>query len=136
MSINRKANIEEIYEIVQQIVEQFHPQSVILFGSYAYGEPGPESDVDLLVVMDTPLKEVDQAVEICRHVRCSFPIDLIVYKPDNFLKRIKMGDFMLIDIVNKGKILYERAHAGVDCESGGGLENQCARAPGAATPEL
>ena len=61
MSINRKANIEEIYEIVQQIVEQFHPQSVILFGSYAYREPGPESDVDLLVVMDTPLKEVDQA---------------------------------------------------------------------------
>ncbi|WP_448592433.1 nucleotidyltransferase domain-containing protein [Thermoflexus hugenholtzii] len=114
MSSYREINLEQIYEVVRQIVDQFNPQSVILFGSYAYGEPGPESDVDLLVVMDTPLKEIDQAVEICRHIRCDFPIDLIVYKPDNFLKRIHMGDFMLIEISKKGKVLYERSHSRVD----------------------
>jgi predicted nucleotidyltransferase len=80
MIAGRKISLEEIYEVVQQIVDKFHPQSIILFGSYAYGQPEPWSDVDLLVIMDTPLKEIDQAVEICRSIRCDFPIDLIVYK--------------------------------------------------------
>ena len=73
MSSYRKISLEQIYEVVRQIVDRFNPQSVILFGSCAYGEPGPESDVDLSVVMDTPLKEIDQAVEICRHIQCDFP---------------------------------------------------------------
>lgn len=117
MIAGRKISLEEIYEVVQQIVDKFHPQSIILFGSYAYGQPEPWSDVDLLVIMDTPLKEIDQAVEICRSICCDFPIDLIVYKPENIKKRIDMGDFMLTEIVKKGKILYERTHSGVDRES-------------------
>jgi predicted nucleotidyltransferase len=117
MIAGRKISLEEIYEVVQQIVDKFHPQSIILFGSYAYGQPEPWSDVDLLVIMDTPLKEIDQAIEICRSIRCDFPIDLIVYKPENIKKRIDMGDFMLIEIVNKGKVLYERTHSGVDRKS-------------------
>ena len=114
MIAGRKISLEEIYEVVQQIVDKFHPQSIILFGSYAYGQPEPWSDVDLLVIMDTPLKEIDQAVEICRSIRCDFPIDLIIYKPKNIKKRIGMGDFILTKIVKKGKILYERTHSGVD----------------------
>lgn len=55
---------EAIEEVVHQIVTQFHPQQVILFGSYGYGRPRPESDVDLLVVMDTPLKETEQAARV------------------------------------------------------------------------
>ena len=69
MIAGRKISLEEIYEVVRQIVDKFHPQSIILFGSYADGQPEPWSDVDLLVIMDTPLKEIDQAVEICRSIR-------------------------------------------------------------------
>lgn len=45
--------LKRIKEIVHQIVEHFHPQKVILFGSYAYSAAGVDSDVDLLVMMDT-----------------------------------------------------------------------------------
>ncbi len=69
MIAGRKISLEEIYEVIQQIVDRFHPQSIILFGSYAYGQPEPWSDVDLLMIMDMPLKEIDQAVEICRSIR-------------------------------------------------------------------
>ena len=52
---------EVIDEIAQQIADRFKPQKIILFGSYANGTPKPESDLDLLVVMDTPIKEIQQA---------------------------------------------------------------------------
>ena len=55
-----------IDEIVRQIVEKFQPRQIILFGSYASGNPRPESDVDLLVVMETTLKESKQALLIDR----------------------------------------------------------------------
>lgn len=51
---------EAIDEVVRAIAERFQPQQIILFGSYASGDPRPESDVDLLVVMETPLKEAEQ----------------------------------------------------------------------------
>lgn len=53
-----------IQQLVMIIAEKIHPQKIILFGSYAYGNPKPESDVDILVIMDTPLKESQQALEI------------------------------------------------------------------------
>ena len=55
-----------IRALVQRIVERFKPEKIILFGSYAYGHPKPESDVDLLVVMDTPLRARQQRLEISR----------------------------------------------------------------------
>ena len=62
------ATERDIAEVVAQIVEHFHPQQVVLFGSYASGTPTPDSDVDLLVVMETPLRNVEQAVEIRKAV--------------------------------------------------------------------
>ena len=55
---------EAIDDVVDQIATQFDPKQIILFGSYAYGRPRPESDVDLLVVMDTPFKEREQRRKI------------------------------------------------------------------------
>ncbi|HEX7567525.1 MAG TPA: nucleotidyltransferase domain-containing protein, partial [Anaerolineaceae bacterium] len=57
------------------------PKKIILFGSYTYGTPRPESDVDLLVVMDTQLSELDQAAVICREIPYRFGLDLVVYAP-------------------------------------------------------
>jgi predicted nucleotidyltransferase len=55
-----------IDSLVSQISEKFSPEKIILFGSYAWGNPGPESDVDLLVIMNTSLSEAEQATQICQ----------------------------------------------------------------------
>ncbi len=98
---------EAIDEVVRQIAEKFHPQKIILFGSYARGNPRPESDVDLLVVMDTPLKESRQSLEIRRHLGVMFGLDLMVYTPAQLKKRVDMQDWFLRDILKEGKVLYE-----------------------------
>ena len=96
-----------IDQVVHQIVEKFKPQKIILFGSYARGNPRPESDVDLLVVMDTPLKESKQSLEIRRHLDVMFGMDLIVHTPKHLKERVDMGDWFLRDILKEGKVLYE-----------------------------
>jgi predicted nucleotidyltransferase len=96
-----------IDEVVQQIAEKFQPQKIILFGSYARGKPRPESDVDLLVVMDTPLKESQQSLEIRRHLGVMFGLDLVVYTPKRLKERVEMGDWFLRDILKEGKVVYE-----------------------------
>ena len=104
----RRVTRESIETVVQQIVERFQPEQVILFGSYAYGRPDPESDVDLLVVMDTPLKEMEQAVRICQAIEYHFGLDLIVRTPDTLARRLALGDWFLHDATHQGKVLYER----------------------------
>jgi predicted nucleotidyltransferase len=98
---------EAIDEVVRQIAEKFKPQKIILFGSYARGDPRPESDVDLLVVMDTPLREVHQAIQICQQIEYRFGLDLIVHTPKRLAERVKMGDWFLRDVLKEGKVLYE-----------------------------
>ena len=70
---------EAIDQVVEQIVERFKPQKIILFGSYAHGNPRPESDVDMLVVMDTLQKGSKISLEIHRHLNVMFGLDLVVY---------------------------------------------------------
>ena len=106
--------LDDIREVVQEIVERFRPRRVLLFGSYAYGEPTPGSDVDLLIVMDTPLRNVEQAVEIRMAVDFPFPIDLLVRNPQQIAERLAMGDVFLHKVVTKGVTLYEADSAGVD----------------------
>lgn len=98
-----------IQETARQIVERFDPEQIILFGSYAYGQPHPESDVDLLVVMETPLKETEQAIRICQTIPYRYGLDLLVRTPENLKRRIALGDQFLQEIISRGKVLYERA---------------------------
>jgi len=88
-------------------VERFHPQKVFLFGSYVYGEPTGDSDVDLLVAMETPLRGVDQAVEIRKAVDLPFLADLMVRTPQQIAERLALGDVFLHEVVTKGVVLYE-----------------------------
>ena len=64
MDKRQRIPMEVIHSLAARIANQFHPLKIILFGSYAYGAPRPESDVDLLVIMDTPLKESEQSLQI------------------------------------------------------------------------
>jgi uncharacterized protein len=96
-----------IQSLVEQISILFHPKKIILFGSYAYGSPRPESDVDLLVVMDTQLSELGQAALICRTIPYRFGLDLMVYTPQHLAQRLEWGDSFLREITQRGISLYE-----------------------------
>lgn len=98
-----------IDDVVRQIVEKFHPRKIILFGSYARGNPRPESDVDLLVVMETKLKSVHQEIEICKSLDYEFGLDLLVYTPDLLSDRKALGDSFLREIVRDGELVHESA---------------------------
>jgi uncharacterized protein len=108
-SEQRLVNMSEILDAVQVIVKNFQPDKVILFGSYAKGNAGSDSDVDLLVVMDTEQSTWDFAVKISLALKHSFPMDIIVRTPEVIAKRLKMGDFFIKNIVENGKVLYERS---------------------------
>ena len=99
-----------IHTLAQRIAEMFRPQQIILFGSYACGNPRPESDVDLLVIMETSLKESEQAMQIRRAVNVLFGLDLIVYTPSNLAQRISWGDSFLREVTQRGLVLYESAN--------------------------
>ena len=97
----------------RQIVERFAPERIILFGSYAYGTPTPDSDVDLLVVMPTR-NQIEQAVRIDEAIEeRGFPLDLLVYTPKVLAQRLRLGDSLMQVIVSRGKVLYENDHAGM-----------------------
>jgi predicted nucleotidyltransferase len=102
-----------IREYARQIADQFQPEKIILFGSYAYGKPHKDSDVDMLVVMPAH-DEINQAVRILEKTVSDFPLDLIVRTPQNLHWRLEEGDWFLREIIGRGKVLYEKAHGGVD----------------------
>ena len=108
----RRIPMRAIRAVVDQIVTKFQPEKIILFGSHAYGQPRPESDVDLLVVMDTPLRSRQQRLEISRALSPRpFPLDVIIRTPRQLEERIAMGDLFLFEITTQGKVLYEQ-HCG------------------------
>jgi predicted nucleotidyltransferase len=110
-NVNERKRIPSnaIASVVDQISQLFKPEKIILFGSYAYGQPRPDSDVDLLVIMDTPLKETEQAIRICQTIKYDYGLDLIVRTPAVLAQRLELGDSFLREVVARGKILYARA---------------------------
>jgi uncharacterized protein len=98
-----------IKQMVQRIVRQFHPERVILFGSHARGEGGPDSDVDLLVVMPVHGSRRKKQVEIrvaLHDIRV--PIDVIVTSPEDFAWRKEIVGTIEYPAVREGKVLYAR----------------------------
>lgn len=106
--------LAEIQKVVREIAEKFRPRRVILFGSYAYGTPGPDSDVDLLIEMETPLRGVEQAVAIRQAVDFPFPTDLLIRTPQQIAERVRIGDPFFLEILSRGKVLYEADHERMD----------------------
>ena len=101
-----------IRRFARDVAEKFHPDKIILFGSQAYGTPHEDSDVDILVIMPAR-NEIDQSVRISLAIDPPFPLDIIVRTPKNMKWRLEEGDSFLREITSKGKVLYEKADAGV-----------------------
>jgi uncharacterized protein len=101
---------QKIQDITGKIVKEFQPEKIILFGSYAWGEPHEWSDVDLFIVKESNKSKIDRARDIRMYLFGNNfpPIDLLVYTPQEVEKRISIGDFFVKDIFTRGKILYAR----------------------------
>ena len=105
-----------IRRYARAVAEEFHPDKIILFGSYAYGTPNEDSDVDLLVIM--PAKNGhNHALRIQYRLSAPFPLDLLVRTTDKLNRRLAMGDSFLTTILSQGKVLYEKEHTGMGEES-------------------
>ena len=104
----------DIKRVCAQIAREFRPQRIILFGSYAYGKPTADSDVDLLVIMPLSGRPIDKAVEISSRLEHRFPIDLLVRSPEEIRRRLAWNDFFLREATDKGVVMYESTDPGVD----------------------
>jgi len=104
---------QKVEEIIQDILEKlltgYAPQKVILFGSYAYGTPRPDSDIDLLIIKETSERFIDRWVTVRRLLsdpRRTIPIETIVLTPQEVSERLEIGDQFLAEILGKGEVLY------------------------------
>jgi uncharacterized protein len=100
--------LDEISRLSEKIVKEFQPDRVILFGSHAYGTPGPYSDVDLLVILPFEGRNFWKSLEILNRVDPPFPVDLLARRPDDTARRYAEGDPLIREALDRGKVLYER----------------------------
>ena len=98
---------KEIKNIAAQIIEKYKPEKIILFGSAVHGRMTIDSDVDLLIIKgNTPLYGVDRIRELSKMIDRNVPVDLLIYRPEEFEKRLRMGDPFLKAVLKEGKVLY------------------------------
>lgn len=113
-ALNRSHPRKQIKLVCAAIAAEFHPEKIVLFGSHAYGNPRPESDVDLLVVMPFEGSPFRQASVILGHVVQAvgiMPMDLLVRTAEQVQERIQMGDEFMREIIERGRVMYEGDHS-------------------------
>ena len=107
--MTRRELQKTIDRMVQRIVKRFHPEQVILFGSHARGTGGPDSDVDLLVVMPVTGSRREKAVEIGVALHgLGVAKDIVVTTPEDFEWRKEVPGTIERPAALEGKVLYAR----------------------------
>lgn len=99
-------------EIVEDLKKEYKPIKVILFGSYAYGIPMEDSDIDIFILKNTKERSVDRIITVKRIIynpNRKIPISPLIYEPSELEERIRIGDDFIKEILDKGIILYEEA---------------------------
>lgn len=97
--------------LVDKLRKDYDPERIILFGSYAYGAPGRDSDIDLLIIKKTkePLhRRIINVRRLLSPLRRGVGLDVIVLTPEELRTRIKIGDQFMEEIMTEGKVLYGR----------------------------
>ncbi|MBI4487559.1 MAG: nucleotidyltransferase domain-containing protein [Deltaproteobacteria bacterium] len=98
-----------IQKIVQRLVARYAPEKIVLFGSYAYGQPDADSDIDLLIIKATKerfFKRLDRVRRVATGTHPHIPFEPIVLTPVEIQERLKAGDQFLSEILQKGEVLY------------------------------
>jgi predicted nucleotidyltransferase len=106
-------DIRRVREFSRRVAEEFRPERIILFGSYAHGHPSADSDVDLLVILPFQGRGARKAIEILSRIEPGFPVDMLVRTPAQVRQRLTWGDCFMREIIEHGKVLYEAASARV-----------------------
>lgn len=108
MKDNREMR-EVVQAIVERIVAGYRPGRIILFGSYAYGQPDRDSDIDLLIIKETPerfLDRVDKVREAAAGTHPCIPFEPIVLTPEEVEAGLRSGNQFIAEILKKGELLY------------------------------
>jgi predicted nucleotidyltransferase len=99
--------LAEIQNIVKQIIEKYKPLRIILFGSAGRGEYHKVNDLDFLIIKpDVPRYGLDRMRELDELIDRNIAADMLVYRPDEFEDRIKLGDPFIKTILREGRVLY------------------------------
>jgi len=100
-----------ILKMVEKIRSKYQPEKIILFGSYAYGKPTKDSDVDLFIIKDDPCLPLERSVEI-RRILCEenrkIALTVLVYTPGEIEYRLSIGDDFVEEALTKGQVLYTK----------------------------
>lgn len=103
-------NVQAILQdILEKLLAEYAPQKVILFGSYAYGTPDSDSDLDLLIIKETSDRFLDRWVDVQRlltGIHRSLPVETLVLTPQEVESRLSIGDQVIQEILQKGDVLY------------------------------
>lgn len=100
-------SLSDIQNLADKILREFHPEKIILFGSHARGDAKPDSDVDLLVIMNSDQHPSRTAAEITYRVHPRrYPLDLVVRSPQMVRTRLQMNDWFMRDVMREGRVLY------------------------------
>lgn len=110
--IQSKAAIE-IDKIKKLLISKYQPQKIILFGSFAWGKPGKDSDLDIFIIKKVnkprPAREQDVYRLLMRHFSDrKLPVDIIVHTPQETDERFLLGDPFIKEVINSGKVIYDR----------------------------
>ena len=112
MKRKMKREIKKILsEIVEKIKTEYKPLKIILFGSYAYGSPRGDSDLDLFILKETNKNRIERFVAVKKLIynpNFKIPISPFVYTPDELEKRFRIEDDFIKEITQKGIVLYEK----------------------------
>jgi len=100
---------ERLRDLIRKIVSGLKPEKIILFGSYAYGNPTPDSDLDILIIMESKSRPAERALQVSRLIRPRpFPMDILVRTPGEIAQAQAVGDSFISHILQRGKIIYDR----------------------------
>jgi len=107
----RRVSKHSIRQAAHRIAESVHPKKIILFGSYVYGQPTQDSDVDFLLIIKERTRRARRETSLkasqALYPRL-FPVDIVVRSAHDIRPRINAGDFFLQDIIEKGRVLFEQ----------------------------
>lgn len=100
---------EKINEIIKRVVDNYHPDKIILFGSYAYGTPTKDSDIDLLIIKDDPSPKIEKHSKIRSYLRdFMIPMDIIVKSVQEFNDYKDVIGTIVYPANKYGKVLYDK----------------------------
>lgn len=100
---------QELTRFIDIVRQQIQPERIILFGSLAAGQVDEWSDLDLVVIADTALPFYERIRHILRSVRPQAGMDVLVYTPTEWAEMTSQRRFVQAEILNKGRVVYERA---------------------------